>query len=102
MKEVRDKELEAHPIAPDTYGYYAKLGCEAVDDAYETYEGLLSASLTNYQDSSQVMYDYLTVKSDMKNIMWDYALAVSHYEELNESDTETESTTQSATESANS
>lgn len=80
MKQVRAKELEAHPIKPDTYEYYAKLGCEAVDSAYESYGNLLSASLTNYNDSNQVMYDYLTVKSDMKNIMWDYALAVSHFE----------------------
>ena len=97
MAEVRNKELEAHPIAPDTYGYYAKLGCEAVDNAYETYEGLLSASLTNYEDSSQVMYDYLTVKSDMKNIMWDYALAVSHYEESDDSDATSTDTSTSST-----
>lgn len=87
MEQVRAKELEAHPIKPDTYEYYAKLGCEAVDTAYESYKSLLATSLTNYNDSSQVMYDYLTVKSDMKNIMWDYALAVSHYEEVNGTDT---------------
>lgn len=99
MKEARNKELEAHPIKPDTYGYYAKLGCEAVDNAYETYEGLLLASLTNYEDSSQVMYDYLTVKSDMKNIMWDYALAVSYYQNDSESSDSSATSTDAQSES---
>lgn len=74
MQTVYEKYKEEHPVRTGTHTYSSKIGCEAIENCYDTFEKILdmASQEENYSDINTLGYKYLAYQQEIIENLADY------------------------------